>query len=237
MVVANALKEGQCKEGILELEVEYDGGMIPVATLESIETPVGEKPERTKVRGLLKRHKNCRWEEAKLGLVQIPGEVEGRLYTVRPTAELDLAFNDLFALACIKGWSENTQVRGLADGARHIRPCMAEAFHASPFIFILDRPHAKEHLAKAGYEFQNLGIAKKEDWISSALTKMENGHASDVVAELRLTSETYANETLSHEADYFERNQDAVAVWSKCASKSQEHGGIQTTSKISLPCA
>jgi hypothetical protein len=35
-----------------ELEVEWDAGMIPVATLKSVETPEGEKPELTPVRGL-----------------------------------------------------------------------------------------------------------------------------------------------------------------------------------------
>ncbi|MCD6499392.1 MAG: hypothetical protein J7M25_13960 [Deltaproteobacteria bacterium] len=66
--LAEAAREGR-REGIVELEVEHDGGMIPVATLESIETPEGQEPEVTLVRGLPKRHKNCRWEEVKLGLV------------------------------------------------------------------------------------------------------------------------------------------------------------------------
>jgi hypothetical protein len=41
-------------------------------------------------------------------------------------------------LACLKGWTEQTKVRGIADGARHIRPRMEEAFHACDFVFILD---------------------------------------------------------------------------------------------------
>ena len=129
-----------------ELEVEWDGGMIPVATLEPIELQEGEKPTLTPVRGLPKRRRNCRWEETKVGLVQKPGEVD-RLYSVRPTGELEESFDDLFALACLKGWTELTQVRGLADGAHHIRPRMEEAFNAGPFRFILDRPHCKEHLS------------------------------------------------------------------------------------------
>jgi hypothetical protein len=106
--LADAAKEGQ-RGGVFELEVEFDGGMVPVATLEPIAVPEATEPERTKVRGLPRRHKNCRWEEVKLGVVQVPGQVDGRLYTVRPTAELDESFNDLVALAHLKGWTEQTQ--------------------------------------------------------------------------------------------------------------------------------
>jgi hypothetical protein len=225
LALADAAKEGR-PTGVVELEVEYDGGMIPVATLEPIPTPQGQKPELTKVRGLPKRRKNCRWEEAKLGLVQIPGEVEGRLYTVRPTKELDEAFQDLFALACIKGWTEQTNVRGIADGARHIRPRMAEAFCGGPFRFILDRPHAKEHLAEAGGELEKRGGAPKESWAAAALAKLESGDAIQVVAELRQAHEGAANDILRHAADYFERNGDAVAYkeyrergWSTASSE------------------
>ncbi len=63
-------------QGTPELEVQFDGGMIPVATLEPIAVPEGEEPELTPVRGLPKRRRECRWEEAKVGLIQKPGEVD-----------------------------------------------------------------------------------------------------------------------------------------------------------------
>ena len=224
--LAEAAREGR-REGIVELEVEYDGGMIPVATLESIETPEGQEPEVTPVRGLPKRHKNCRWEEVKLGLVQIPGEVEGRLYTARPTGELEEVFVDLVGLAVLKGWTEQTSVRGLADGARYIRVRMADAFHASPFLFILDRPHAIEHLGTAGEELEQLGGLPKATWIQSALSRLERGEARSVVAELRCAAEENKNEILRREADYFERNQDAVAY-----QKYRDHGWSTASSEI-----
>jgi hypothetical protein len=228
--LADAANEGP-RSGIVELEVEFDGGMIPVATLEPIIVPKGQKPERTKVRGLKKRHKRCRWEEVKLGLVQVPGQVEGRLYTVRPTAELDESFDDLLALACLKGWTEQTRVRGIADGARHIRPRMSDAFHACPFVFILDRPHAKEHLDDAGDALETLGGEPKAVWAAEALDRLERGDALDVVAELRIAADgvpkdTDTHDALRHEADYFERNQDAVVYklyrergWSTASSE------------------
>ncbi len=97
------LPPGVRGQGVSELEVEFDGGMIPVATLETIEIPEGEEPELTPVRGLPKRRKRCRWEEAKVGLVQKPDEI-GRFYAVRPTSGLAESFDDLFALACLKGY-------------------------------------------------------------------------------------------------------------------------------------
>lgn len=239
--LAIAEQEGR-RTGVPELEVEYDGGMIPVATLEPIPTPEGEQPQRTPVRGIPKRRKNCRWEEAKLGLVQVPGEVEGRLYTVRPTSELDLAFQDLLGLACLKGWSEQTQVRGIADGARHIRPRMQEAFCASPFRFILDRPHAKEHLNKAAEELEKLDGRSRDSWATAALEHLETGAAQAVVSELRQTAKRHANETLRLEADYFERNQDAVAYreyrllgWSTASSEVESGHRSVVQVRLKLP--
>lgn len=240
-----AAKEGH-RTGIAEIEVEFDGGMIPVATLEPIETPEGQEPERTPIRGLPKRHKDCRWVEAKLGLVQVPGEVDGRLYTVRPTGELDEAFQDLFGLACLKGWSEQTEVRGIADGARHIRTRMAEAFNACSFRFILDRPHAKEHLHTAGEELEKLGGLPKDAWASAALDRLEAGAVLDVVRELRLandrTTNAAARETIRLEADYFERNQDAVAYqmyrergWSTASSEVESGHRSVVQVRLKLP--
>jgi hypothetical protein len=236
-----AATEGQ-RTGATEIEVEFDGGMIPVATLEPIPPVAGQAPERTAVRGLLKRRKDCRWEEAKLGLVQIPGEVDGRLYTVRPTAELDESFADLLALACLKGWTETTQVRGIADGARHIRPRLADAFHASPFHFILDRPHAKEHLAAAGAELEAQGGVPKAVWADAALAKLEVGEALQVVAELRLAANRAPTDVLRLEADYFDRNQDAVLYqhyreqgWSTASSEVESGHRSVVQVRLKLP--
>jgi hypothetical protein len=70
-----------------------------VATLHPVTVPAGESAETTPMHSLPKRQKQCRWEEVKVGLVQVPGEIN-RLYSVRLTAELDEAFEDLLALAC-----------------------------------------------------------------------------------------------------------------------------------------
>jgi hypothetical protein len=230
-----------------ELEVQFDGGMIPVATLEPIEVPDGDQPELTPVRGLPKRRKECRWEEAKVGLVQKPGEVE-RLYSVQPTSGLDKSFEDLFSLACIKGWGELTLVRGLSDGALHIRPHMEEAFDIGNFRFILDRPHCKEHLSSAGKALESITSVPAQQWANEALKKLEAGEAAAVVAELTQAWEASGpdkksrNDTLRLEAGYFERNHDAVAYafyrdngWSTASSEieSGHRHVVQVRLKIS----
>lgn len=228
-------------------EVQFDGGMIPVATLEPVEVLEGTEPELTPVRGLHKRRRACRWEEAKVGLVQRPGEVE-RLYTVQPTSGLSRSFDDLFALACMKGWNEQTSVRGIADGARHIRPRLAEAFNACYFRFILDRPHCKQHLSEAGEALEPATGEPAQQWADAALKKLEVGEVGSVVKELLWAWETSGADkksrcnTLRREALYFKRNQDAVAYaeyrkqkWSTASSEveSAHRHVVQIRVKIS----
>jgi hypothetical protein len=218
-------------QGAEELEVQFDGGMLPVATLEPIEVPEGQEPEFTPVTGLPKRRKVCRWEEAKVGLVQVPGEVE-RLYSVQPTSGLAKSFDDIFGLACMKGWDEQTQVRGVADGARHIRPRMESVFDIGNFRFILDRPHCKEHLSSAGVALESYTSEPAQHWADRALDKLEAGKSAEIVEELQTAweasgpDEESRDETLRLESGYFERNQDAVAYayyreqgWSTASSE------------------
>ena len=238
-------------DGAEELEVEWDAGMIPVANLEPIVLAEGEEPELTPVRGLPKRRKVCRWEEAKVGLAQKPGEVD-RLYSVRPTGELEESFDDLLSLALMKGWTEQTQVRGLADGAPHIRSRMEEIFDVGDFRFILDRPHCKEHLTSAGEQLKAEGSLEAgisvQKWADEALAKLEVGNAAEVVDELTgawVASGRDAdsrNDQLRLEAGYFDRNSDAVAYaeyraqkWSTASSEVESAQGhvVQDRLKIS----
>jgi hypothetical protein len=191
------------------------------------------------VRKLPKRRKVCRYEEVKAGLVQKPGEVD-RLYSLRPTSQLDAAFEDLLSLAVLKGWTEDTQVRGLGDGARYIRTRMAETFRAGHFRFILDRPHCKGKLSEAGAELAATTGVAAQDWAKDALTKLEGGDSAQVTAELVQAweasgdDEESRNDALRLSAGYFERNSDAVAYaeyrargWSTASSEIEScHGTI-----------
>jgi hypothetical protein len=243
--LCEAAQEGKRLHTAVELEVEYDGGMIPVATLEPIPVQEGKPIETTKVRGLPKRHKNCRWEEVKVGLAQKPGEVD-RLYSVRPTTELDAAFQDLLSLACMKGWTEQTEVRGIADGAVYIRSRMEDVFHACPFRFILDRPHAKEHLSEVSkiLESQGLLSVSPEQWSADALQRFEQGKAEAVIEELRKAYVQSPDDDLRKAVLYFERNKDAVLYdeyrkngWSTASSEVESAHRHVVQKRLKIPGA
>lgn len=163
--------------------------------------------------------------------MQTPGKVD-RLYSLRPTGGLEAAFADLFALACMEGWTETTAVRGIADGAVHIRQRMEENFGAGDFRFILDRPHAKEHLSDAGQALETMTGTPAQKWATDAMAKLEAGQADAVVVELEAAhlasgaDEDDRDDQLRLEAGYFRRNADAVAYgqyraagWSTASSE------------------
>lgn len=235
--------EGRSCGGLLELEVEHDGGMIPVGVLESVPLEQGQPAERTPVRALPKRRRNSFWQEVKLGLVQVPGE-STRLYTARPTDELDEAFSDLLALGSLKGWTEQTHVRGIADGARHIRDRLYETFHACPFQFILDRPHAREHLTEAAEALVAHTHGDAAAWARAAMDRIESGEVMAVVAELRRAHRQQPDDRLRLNADYFERNHDAVAYaeyrargWSQASSEVESAHRHVVQQRLKIPGA
>jgi hypothetical protein len=147
----------------------------------------------------------------------------------------------------MKGWTEETQVRGIADGARYIRTRMAEAFHAGGFRFILDRPHCKEHLSSAGAELEPITGVPAQEWAKNALAKLEIKCVDEVVSEMKNAweasgdDEKSRNDTLRREAAYFERNKDSVAYaeyrengWSTASGEVEScHGHlVQARMKI-----
>jgi hypothetical protein len=258
--VSDYLKEGSGRSVAPEVEVQYDGGMVPVATLETIAVEEGKAPELTPVRGLPKRRKVTAYQEVKAGLAERPGQDE-RHYCARPTDQLDACFKDLFAIACIEGWDQSTQTRGISDGAIYIRPRMEDCFDVGNFRFILDRPHCKEHLSAAGTVLEKKTGVAAQQWATQALEKAEAGHADEIVAELTAAHEEVLAERagaiadkhpslfteeecerLRLEAGYFERNKDATAYaeyrdcgWSTASSEieSAHDHLVQARMKIS----
>jgi len=241
--LAQLEREGPRSGGLDELEVEHDGGMIPVGVLVPLPLAAGQQPERTPVRGLPKRRRDSFWQEVKLGLVQVPGETT-RLYSARPTDELDEAFEDLLALGCLKGWTEQTQVRGIADGARHIHERMHDTFHACPFQFILDRPHAREHLTVAAEAWAEISGTDASSWATAAMHRIDAGQVMGVVAELRGCHEQRPDDRLRLNADYFERNRDSVAYaeyrakgWSQASSEVESAHRHVVQQRMKIPGA
>ena len=217
----------------LELEVEYDGGMIPVAELVD-----SNSESRTPVRNLPKRTKKCYWKEVKVGVVQgVNDKKEDRLYSLRFMNDLSESFEDLLALAHMQDWSKDTNVRGIADGAKYIKTRMEETFDACNFKFILDRPHAKEHLGDVAKELASIIKIDKNKWFDEALKKIENGKADLVISELRTVANNTqvknnkviqeSKEILLREASYFERNKDSVEY-----AKYRENGWSTASGEV-----
>ena len=245
--VGQALIQAQVKAeqtgGIAELEVEYDEGMIPTAVLTPVATEPGKAVERTAVRGLLKRKRVCEWKGAKLGLVQIPGETT-RIYTARPTHELDEVFQDLLGLAVLKGWAGDTQVRGIADGAPYIRKRLEKTFEGSPFKFILDWPHAKGHVYAAAERLHPFDEERRKAWIARTMNDFDLGKAQEVVDSLRQLAASRDDDVLRKAAEYFDRNKDAVAYaeyrekgWSTASSEVESSHRHVVQVRLKIPGA
>ncbi|MBN2800018.1 MAG: hypothetical protein JXX28_12815 [Deltaproteobacteria bacterium] len=99
------------------------------------------------------------------------------------------AFRDLLDLALPKGWSEDTEVRGIADGVRYVRRRLEDEFSAVKFRFILEWPHCREHLTEAGEALGKLTGTPAQEWARAAMSRLEAGEVASVVAELRATWE------------------------------------------------
>jgi len=76
------------------------------------------------------------------------------------------------------------------------------------------------------------------------LARLEAGDADQVISELRDAYEAVGNETLRREADYFERNRDAVAYadyrqrgWSTASSEIESAHGHTVQVRMKIPGA
>lgn len=206
--------------GIEHLEVESDGSLIRTGVLQPI--PWGKQaPERTPVRGLEKRRRVTEWKQINLAAAHERGRVTV-LYSGR-FGESEAAFDDLFGLGCLVGWSMNTQTTGLADGARHLRPNLQARFEVprpahmqgpgpkqSAFKFILDRPHARRHLVLAGEIVAPAKNQAVSTWVDAKLKQIDQGGVKPVIAYLQREARRQNNKVLHDQADYLKRNQDAV---------------------------
>lgn len=202
------------------LEVEYDGSLIRTAILKPRESNHGP-PELTEVRKQPRRIRETDWKQVNLAVVHERGKVDV-LYSGR-FGQTDAAFDDLFGLACLAGWSMNTDTTGIADGAPYIRSNMEERFRVmrpefidlpgpkeSKFQFILDRPHAKENLMVAG---EILGPRQKktaQEWADEKIRLLDEGNVEKLCAQLKRAAKQLDSDILRQKAQYFANNQDAV---------------------------
>jgi len=217
---AAGLEKPWLRVGVEHLEVEHDGSYIRTGVLQAIDWG-GQPPKRTPVRGHEKRRRQTDWKQINLGSAHERGSVSA-WYCGR-FGETEAAFDDLFGLGCLTGWSMNTHTTGIADGARTIRPNLQARFQVrrpdhvqvagppqSGFKFILDRPHVRRHLVLAGEIVAPSENQAVSTWVDGKLQQIDRGGVQQVVAALTAAAQAAQSKIVQDQADYLERNADAV---------------------------
>ncbi len=181
------------RQGVEEMVSQLDGCEIRTGVLQPASGPDG------------KRHRDEAWREVRTGLVRPVGAVDATY--VCEMASYPEVCDDLFAVACLRGLSERTQVIGVGDGANGLREEMAA--HFPNFRYILDRPHLKTHLFETA---EALGIegALRPRWVRSYLDRLHQGDSEGVLDDLRDLLKATSCQRLKRFIDYLERFADAV---------------------------
>lgn len=137
--------------------------------------------ERTPVRGLPKVKRPVEGRQVKLLCAQPEGEVDW-VYDAY-VGEYDDAPDKLLGLAATRGWQDGVMTVMTADGDEKIRE-MGEAAFLPDFRFILDHPHALQHLRGVTTYGGDALDEPAAQWQSKALEQMSAGGVSEVVADI-----------------------------------------------------
>jgi hypothetical protein len=186
------------RPGTEQMLVELDGCEIRTGRLE----PAVEQ-ERCPVRAVNKRVRKEAWRDVRVGLARVPDEVT-RTH-VASMSSYPVVVEQLFAAACERGLSTRTQTTCVADGGNGLREEVAAQFAGSRFV--LDRPHAKQHLYETA-ETMGLRAEAREAWVARLTAHLDVGNVDLVLAELRAhkgRGKTRARKLLAH----FTRFRDA----------------------------
>jgi len=106
----------------------------------------------------------------------------------------------MFALATMMGWGDQTQVHGVGDGAPWIAQQMAEVFPRHRYV--LDRYHLLEHLyAGASSLPEELGMLAGE-WVERQLRLIDSGKVSKVIHHCRSLARASPDHPLAKLAGY-----------------------------------
>lgn len=163
------------RPGAAALLVELDGCEIRTGTLE----PAAASQERTAKRGLPRKHRKQAWRDVRVGLVR-PLDERTPTYVAK-MAPYPEVVRQLFSAACSRGLTERTQVTAVADGGNGLYEELAAQF--SGLRFILDRPHAKQHLYETA-EACGYRDAERHRWVASHMVRLDLGRVDDVLTEL-----------------------------------------------------
>jgi hypothetical protein len=112
----------------------------------------------------------------------------------------------MFALALRSGYGENTRVHGVGDGAPWIAQQMAVVFPGQSFL--LDRYHPLEHLHEGASLLvegaKTCPRLDREAWVNEQVSRIDQGRASEVVAECRSQPGVGEEHPLEQLAGYLE---------------------------------
>jgi len=196
-----------CWPGNERLVVQSDGSMVRTGRLKPA-SEGGYSPKRR----LPKRHRQTQWREVRLSCVEEVSEGQ-RLYG----AVMGLASQvgqQMFGLAVLMGWGEQTLVHGVGDGAPWIAQQMAEVFPKQRYL--LDRYHLMEHLY-AGAEALplELGLSATE-WVERQLRAIDGAQVDKVVSGCRAMAGQKADHPMEGLARYLDNQRDHLDYpWAK----------------------
>lgn len=155
----------------LVLEIQVDGVFIPIAIY-----------NKTKKIGEDKRVKLIYREVKHVGVI-IPGKIKGLNFAViTPKDNIKEFSKDILKLLKLSGFTENTKVFGLADGAIWIENLLKDdIFTENTFYYLIDFFHLAEYIHDA---VKTLADSKKH-LINKWKTMAKDGKTEDILKEIK----------------------------------------------------
>ncbi len=196
--VAAYQKLGGQKYGEPWLIVESDGSMIRTGVLET--DPGGG----LSAKGRGRKHRETLWREVRLSTVQ-GLKYERRWYGAVLGAP-PMAGKQMFAMALLAGYGENTSVHGVGDGAPWIAQQMAEVFPRQHYL--LDYYHLLEHLNGAAKACAEILGEAAENWVMRQQTRIDQGKVTAVIEECRAVAKYKEASALDQLANYLEHQRE-----------------------------
>ncbi len=196
--VAAYRKLSSQKYGDPWLIVESDGSMIRTGVV-GPHSEGGLSPQ-----GQGRKHRETWWREVRLSTVQgLNGEQRwyGAVLGAPPRAG-----EQMFAMALLAGYGENTVVHGVGDGAPWIAQQLAEVFPRQHYL--LDYYHLLEHLNGAANACaESLGEAA-ESWVMRQKARIDQGKVTEVIEECRAVAKDKEGSALNQLANYLEHQRE-----------------------------
>lgn len=187
------------------LVVQSDGSMVRTGKL----APAPEGGLSPKRRHPARRRRT-QWREVRLSCVEGEGQ---RLYGA-VMGEASQVGQQLFGLAVLMGWGEQTLVHGVGDGAPWIAQQMAEVFPKQRYL--LDRYHLMEHLYAGALALPvELGLSATE-WVEQKLAAIDAAQVDKVVSECRAIAGQNADHPMEGLARYLQNQSGHLDyAWAK----------------------